>query len=155
MLFAAASAPPPPMPIIVGFAVLIVAFTFGGLWLAARRGGVGSVPPRPVFDKAAPTEPPAAVVRVGASVNGIHCSWPIATVQLWRERLELTMPLADTVAIHRTEVTEIRTSWLSLGRTIRFVDSAERLHHVIVRTGPGDSRLLTELHENGWPIRPQ
>jgi hypothetical protein len=95
----------------------LVLLAFGALSLAgliywarrtSRTGGVGGVPPADPAHVAAGGDYELAL-RGGARVNGLHVSWPLATLRVGREQAELTIwGGVEPIRIARREVTEVR-----------------------------------------------
>jgi hypothetical protein len=124
------------------FAVII------GARNAARRGGIGQVPPDapgPPFDPAAAN----LTVRGGAWVNGVNVTWPGATLRIGRDAAELTAFACPPVVIRRAEATALRWRRGLFGRGLQFRTATGRLDRVTFWP-VFDRTLPARLRHLGW-----
>lgn len=127
---------------------MVFTITVVGIFVASRRGGIGSV-------RSAGSPPPrqevgGVALRGGARVNGINVSAPFATLTVGHGEAVLRCPLSDVVYVARDEVAAVKWRRAGVLPRLKFETDSGRLDHVSFSPVDvaGARRALAEL---GWP----
>ncbi|MDT7803187.1 MAG: hypothetical protein QOI78_6620 [Actinomycetota bacterium] len=137
--------------VLLAICALLVTTVFVGTRRREKYGGLGQVPPpAPEYARritALRDEDYDLVLRGGAWVNGISMTWPLASLLVSRNQIELRAQILMPIRIARAEVTGVHRVRGPFSRGFKFRTESGRLDKVSFWPV---GKAADQLAELGW-----